>query len=188
MTARVTQGVSPHAQLAAWTDWVSHLGRAPGRQLELALQSVVFAARLVRFTMDVGMGKQTTVPFPPPAGDHRFADPEWGKQPYVFWQQLFLAQEEWWRAATREVRGMTPKNAARVDFMARQMLDVFSPSNVPWLNPVIVERTIAGRRRQPGARRQPISSKMPARVGDGASARTWTAFGSARTSRSRPAR
>ncbi len=143
MTARVTQGVSPHAQLAAWTDWASHLGRAPGRQLELALQSVAFAARLVRFTMDVGMGKQTTVPFPPPAGDHRFADPEWGKRPYVFWQQLFLAQEEWWRAATREVRGMTPKNATRVDFMARQMLDVCSPSNVPWLNPVVVERTRA---------------------------------------------
>ena len=36
---------------------------------------------------------------------------------------------------------MTPKNVARVDFIARQLLDVWSPSNVPWLNPVILERT-----------------------------------------------
>ena len=49
MTARVTQGISPHAQIAAWTDWISHLCRAPGRQLELALRVWVSAARLARF-------------------------------------------------------------------------------------------------------------------------------------------
>ncbi len=62
--------------------------------------------------------------------------------PYLFWQQAFLAQEEWWRSATRQVRGENPENAARVAFMARQLLDGVSPSNVPWLNPVITERTI----------------------------------------------
>ena len=62
--------------------------------------------------------------------------------PYVLWQQAFLAQEAWWASATREVRGMTPKNAARVSFITRQLLDVWSPSNVPWLNPVIIERTL----------------------------------------------
>ena len=60
----------------------------------------------------------------------------------MFWEQLYLAQEDWWRAATREVRGMTPKNAERVDFLTRQWLDVFSPSNVPWLNPLVIARTI----------------------------------------------
>ena len=28
------------------------------------------------------------------------------------------------------------------DFIARQWLDVFSPSNVPWLNPVVIAHTI----------------------------------------------
>ena len=60
---------------------------------------------------------------------------------YVLWQQAFLAQEDWWRSATREVRGMAPRDAARVSFIALQILDIVSPSNVPWLNPVIVDRT-----------------------------------------------
>jgi polyhydroxyalkanoate synthase len=62
--------------------------------------------------------------------------------PYLFWQQAFLAQEEWWRSATRVVRGQNVTNAARVAFMVRQLLDALSPSNVPWLNPVIIDRTI----------------------------------------------
>jgi polyhydroxyalkanoate synthase len=37
---------------------------------------------------------------------------------------------------------MTPNNAARISFITRQLLDVWSPSNVPWLNPVVANRTL----------------------------------------------
>src|SRR3569833_368148 len=47
MTARFTQGISPHAQFNAWFDWLSHLSRAPGRQAELAALAQINAARLV---------------------------------------------------------------------------------------------------------------------------------------------
>ena len=142
MTARMTQGVSPHAQYAAWFDWLSHLARAPGRQLELWLLALISGARLLRFAANRGEDA-ANLPFPPRESDRRFDSPAWGRMPYVFWQQVFLAQEAWWRSATREVRGTSSKNAARVSFMAHQLLDVMSPSNVPWLNPVIIERTIA---------------------------------------------
>jgi polyhydroxyalkanoate synthase subunit PhaC len=142
MTARVTQGMSPHGQYAAWFDWLSHLARAPGRQLELSLQALVFGGRLVRLAAQGGRAGGTAMPFPPGASDRRFADPAWEKMPYLLWQQAFLAQEAWWCSATREVRGMNSMNASRVGFMAHQLLDVMSPSNVPWLNPVIIERTI----------------------------------------------
>jgi poly[(R)-3-hydroxyalkanoate] polymerase subunit PhaC len=140
-TARFTQGISPHAVSNAWFDWASHLAEAPGRLTELWLEGAKAGAKLARFALG-GAAREEPAPFPPQLGDHRFADPAWAQLPYVLWEQVFLAQEAWWQSATREVRGMAPKNAARVAFMARQLLDVWSPSNVPWLNPVIIDRTI----------------------------------------------
>lgn len=141
MTARITQGVSPHALMAAWFDWLSHLGRAPGTQLELWLLAAVHAARLMRFAASADKA-DVNRPFPPRESDRRFADPAWSRLPYLFWQQAFLAHEAWWCAATRQARGMRPKNAERVRFMTEQCLDIISPSNVPWLNPIIAERTV----------------------------------------------
>src|SRR6516162_11344049 len=67
MTARVTQGISPHAQIAAWTDWISHVSRAPGRQLELGLRAMVASARLARFAWHLGTGREAEIPYPPQA-------------------------------------------------------------------------------------------------------------------------
>ena len=85
LMARVTQGVSPHAQAAAWFDWLSHLSRAPGRQLELALQAFIFAGRLFGWASGRD-GVNAGLPFPPDADDRRFADPAWQKMPYLFWR------------------------------------------------------------------------------------------------------
>lgn len=140
MTARLTQGVSPHARMAAWFDWVSHLVRAPGSQLELSLLAAAYAARLARFTAS-GPAAHAERPFSPRDGDRRFRDNAWNRWPYALWQQAFLAQQAWWQAATQPLRGMRPQSADRVAFLVRQYLDLFSPSNVPWLNPIIMERT-----------------------------------------------
>jgi poly[(R)-3-hydroxyalkanoate] polymerase subunit PhaC len=140
--ARFTQGISPHAEFAAWFEWASHLARAPGRQMELSLLALNAAARLARFALNsTTKGTPDARPFVPVKGDRRFEDKAWESFPFVFWQQAFLAQEEWWRSATRPIRGMTPESAARVAFMGRQALDAVSPSNLPWLNPVIIEHT-----------------------------------------------
>lgn len=138
--ARLTHGVSPHALMTAWLDWLSHRGRAPGSQLELSLLALVIAARLARFA--AFGSKQVQRPFVAAENDRRFKDQAWERWPYVLWQQAFLAQLEWWQAATRPLRGMRPKSAERVAFMVRQWLDLLSPSNVPWLNPTIIDRTI----------------------------------------------
>ena len=101
ITARFTQGVSPYAQYAAWLDWTVHLAGAPGRQLELWLEAARAGARLARFAMHAAHEQEPDVPFRPRPRDRRFDDPAWRKLPYLYWQQAFLAQEEWWRSATR---------------------------------------------------------------------------------------
>lgn len=141
VTARFTQGVSPHAQMAAWLDWATHLSRAPGRQIELALQALNSSTKLLHFASHALAGDWTDQPFVTAPADKRFADPAWDHLPFVLWKEAFLATDDWWKAATREVRGMTPNDAARASFMAQQCLDFWCPSNLPWLNPVVIDRT-----------------------------------------------
>jgi len=139
---RVTQGVSPTAIGAALADWLSHLSRAPGRQLELAGALATNLARLQLSTLH-GLGATAaSAPFLPDEHDHRFDDPMWGQAPFAGYVQAFLAAEDFWKTATRQIRGMSPLHAERVAFMARQLLDVFSPSNNLFLNPVLQSATL----------------------------------------------
>lgn len=141
VTARFTQGVSPHAQMAAWLDWATHLSRAPGRQIDLSLKALNSSTKLLHFVAHTLANEWVEQPFEAALFDKRFADPAWDRLPFVLWKEAFLATDDWWRAATREVRGMTPNDAARVSFMALQCLNFLSPSNLPWLNPVVIDRT-----------------------------------------------
>jgi polyhydroxyalkanoate synthase len=143
--ARMTQGLSPNAQMAAWFDWASHLARAPGRQVELGAAAVEIAALYARFVTQTLAGANPPRPFRTQPHDHRFKHDAWTAPPLSFWQQAYLAQERWWCEATREVRGMSPTRARRVRFMINQILNAYSPSNLPWVNPEIVEATIRER-------------------------------------------
>ncbi|MBY6069433.1 alpha/beta fold hydrolase [Leisingera aquaemixtae] len=136
--ARVTAGVSPHSIMATWMDWALHLSRSPGRQLELAERALNNAAK-------VGLSASNltgTPPFKPRSFDHRFEADGWKKAPFSVWQQAFLATQDWWEAATGEMPGLARRDADRARFQVRQALDLFSPSNFPWSNPEIIERTM----------------------------------------------
>lgn len=140
--ARLTQGLSPNAQAAAWFDWASHLARAPGRQLELGVAAAQIATLYARFVGQTLAGANPLLPFHAQPHDRRFEHEAWRAPPLMFWQQAYLAQERWWCEATREVRGMNPTRARRVRFMVNQVLNAVSPSNIPWVNPTVVEATI----------------------------------------------
>ncbi|MCG6903419.1 MAG: alpha/beta fold hydrolase [Rhodobacter sp.] len=137
--AYLSAGVSPHAFFQAWGDWALHLARAPGRQLELAERAQENMVKLLGQSL---APKADAAPaFVPKAYDHRFRHPGWEKPPFRNMQQGFLAVQDWWDYATDHLRGLRPDDADRTRFMARQMLDLWSPSNFPALNPEIVEET-----------------------------------------------
>jgi len=111
------------------------------RQIELTLKAFTSSTAFAYFAAHNFGRAAADRPFEPAPSDRRFADAAWNRFPFVLFEQAFLAQEDWWKAATHEVRGMTPNDAARVSFMTFQLLDVFCPSNVLWLNPVVIDRT-----------------------------------------------
>ena len=141
MTARMTGGMSPHAAASAWADWAMHLARAPGRQLELAQHAQQNLVRL-GFALAGGAAPAgANAAFQPKPGDHRFDHQGWDLPPFSAMKQAFLAADDWWSVAASEIRGMRSKSARRVGFMAHQLLDMAAPSNLPFLNPAVLERT-----------------------------------------------
>jgi polyhydroxyalkanoate synthase len=136
--ARLSGGVSPHAFLEAWSDWAQHLARSPGRQMELAEHA---RQNLVK-VMQVATRPTSPLPFVPKPYDRRFAHHGWQTFPFQLWQQGFLAVQDWWDHATEQMRGLRSEDADRTRFLARQTLDVLSPSNQPLLNPEIIAETV----------------------------------------------
>lgn len=139
--ARLTAGISPHAVIDAWTDWAIHLGRSPGRQAAVSERAVGNLLKLTRFGLEALTGRQPDPPFAPREFDHRWSHEGWRFLPFSLIQQAFLAQHDWWEAATGNLHGLKPETSARTTFMVRQMLDWVSPSNSLLLNPEILAAT-----------------------------------------------
>ena len=144
LLARMTAGLSPAACANAYFDWAIHLASSPGRQLELVGEAVHQWMRLA----DFARAAATTGPHAAPCvlgrlNDKRFQSERWKAFPFSIYGQSFLLWEEWWHSAITGVRGVDKKNAARLDFLVRQALDVFAPTNFLLTNPDILVRTQA---------------------------------------------
>ncbi|MDE1173206.1 MAG: alpha/beta fold hydrolase [Parvibaculaceae bacterium] len=142
LSARFTGGLSPASLALATFDWAAHLASAPGKQMELAVKSVRKTNRLLTYLAAAASHPDTPACINPLPGDSRFEAEGWRKQPYNFWAQSFLLNQQWWHNVTHEVPGVTPHHEDVVSFAARQLLDMASPSNNPVTNPEVVERTL----------------------------------------------
>ena len=142
-TARFTRGLSPAAIGEAVLDWWLHLAFSPGKRLQLAEKA---AKKLTRYAnhalIGTWSGREVTPCIDPLPQDRRFTNPVWRKWPYDLIYQGFLLQQQWWHNATTGVRGVTKKNEEIVAFAARQLLDVWAPSNFLFTNPEILDRTM----------------------------------------------
>jgi polyhydroxyalkanoate synthase len=141
--ARFTAGLSPFALAAAYNDWALHLAAAPGKRLELLEKAGKKAWCLVNHTCQCALHPDATEPcITPLPQDKRFQGESWQKWPYNVMYQGFLLNQQWWYNATTGVEGVTQQHENVVEFAARQMLDVFSPSNYALTNPEVLDKTI----------------------------------------------
>jgi polyhydroxyalkanoate synthase len=135
--SRYTGGRSPSTVGLALLDWAAHAANSPFQTAALASTAFGQWSRLVSATMG---GEMAIKPAP---GDHRFASPAWQQYPYNLLTQAVLLGEEWWANVAKGSGGVGKPNARIVAFTVRQWLDLMSPSNVPWLNPEVIEATRA---------------------------------------------
>jgi polyhydroxyalkanoate synthase len=140
-TARMTAGLSPPALAEAFSDWAFHLAYAPGKQAQLAQKAMKKYLRLARYAGTCLAGAERVPPcIEPLPQDRRFVGEDWQTWPYNFIYQGFLLNQQWWHNATTGVRGVTRQHENEVQFAARQILDVFSPSNFLATNPELMKK------------------------------------------------
>ena len=143
MLARLSGGISPVALLLAYTDWLSHLATSPQRQIDMSREAATDTENLVEAAQRAfAPGQEPWALIKPQPQDRRFARPEWEKPPFNWMAQAFLLGEQWWHAATTDVRGVSKQNEAIVEFSVRQMLDVMSPSNFAATNPEVLKKAL----------------------------------------------
>lgn len=142
--ARFTAGLSPSTLGGAYLDWASHLAFSPGKGLQLLTKATRKAARYGAYVQNVAANPANTdrciEPLPQ---DHRFRDEAWGAWPFNLISQAFLLNQQWWHNATTGIGGVTRQHERIVEFAARQILDLFAPSNFLPTNPVVLKRTLA---------------------------------------------
>lgn len=141
--SRFTGGLSPAALGAAYLDWATHLVAAPGKQMQLVEKALKKSIRLSRHCSQQAIGNDGTDPcIDPLPQDRRFAGEAWQQWPYNVIYQSFLLQQQWWHNATTGVRGVTHQHENMVEFAARQILDMASPSNFLPTNPELLQQTL----------------------------------------------
>ncbi|HEX2519255.1 MAG TPA: alpha/beta fold hydrolase, partial [Castellaniella sp.] len=127
-----------------WLDWAMHLAASPGKQTELLRLAASHQRELARYLYDClkAAGNPTRACVTPPETDRRFTDPAWCRWPYNLLSQGFLLTQAWWEEATSDLPCTDPRHTRQISFWARQWLDMMSPGNQLWTNPVAIDRTI----------------------------------------------
>jgi polyhydroxyalkanoate synthase len=142
LSAKATGGLSPAALALAFFDWSMHLALAPGKRLELADKATRKAIRLMTYMAAASARSDTPACIEPLPGDNRFRSKGWQRLPFNCWAQAFLLVQQWWHNVTHEVPGVEPHHEDVVSFTARQLLDMLSPSNIPFANPEVMQKAL----------------------------------------------
>ncbi|ATJ83524.1 PHA/PHB synthase family protein [Halomonas beimenensis] len=141
--ARWTAGISPAGLASLYGEWLMHLALAPGKQLELGEKAARKTARMARYVQRLATDPACEPCIEPMVQDRRFRSAAWQQWPYNLMYQSFLLTQQWWHNATTEVPGLPAPREQAINFVVRQWLDRWSPSNLPWTNPEVAAVTLA---------------------------------------------
>ncbi len=100
-------------------------------------------ARLWETTTRRLAGEEVEPVVEPELGDKRFKDSDWDEAViFDVIKQSYLLTANWMQSTVRDVDGMDPKTAEKVNFYTRQMVNAVAPSNFIATNPKVIKKTI----------------------------------------------
>ena len=75
--------------------------------------------------------------------DRRFRHEDWNDNSvFDYIKQSYLFTSQWLTGVVRDVEGLDPQTARKVDFFTRQFIDALSPSNFVLTNPEVLRATV----------------------------------------------
>ncbi|MEQ8510776.1 MAG: class I poly(R)-hydroxyalkanoic acid synthase [Rhodospirillaceae bacterium] len=88
------------------------------------------------------LGEETQPVIEPEKGDRRFKDETWQEnEVFDFIKQSYLLTSRWMNATVKDVEGLDPQTARKVDFYTRQFADAIAPTNFAMTNPEVLRAT-----------------------------------------------
>ncbi len=142
LISRSTLGLSPAGMLSVYSKWWFHWLFSPGKQMESAVKLVKKTHKALNYTWQASVPGGCTECIEPLAQDDRFKDPTWQQWPFNIIYQSFLLTQQWLHITVSDVRGVPQRDNRIVSFIARQLLDTYSPSNFFWSNPEVLKTTV----------------------------------------------
>ena len=120
--------------------WLADPGKAGATQSALMRDYLQLAGATAQRMAGAGALPVVT----PEAGDNRFNDPEWSRNPYFdFWKQAYLITTRWLEQVLDETEGLDERTRQRAEFYLKQLASALSPSNFPMTNPVVLRETLS---------------------------------------------
>ncbi len=132
--------LSPAALSMSIFDWWSHLRISPARQAEMIKNAWLKAVQLNFYLYHRCSENQNPDCIEPHTPDPRFKNDLWRALPFDLYAHTFSICEQWWNDATTNIRGVAKHREHVVNFITRQLLDIYSPSNFPLTNPEVINK------------------------------------------------
>ena len=127
---------------SAFMEMTARLMANPGRLVAAQLGFWQDYMTLWQNTARRVMGMEPEPVIDAPSTDRRFKDDAWREnEVFDFIKQSYLLSARYVQDVVRQVDGLDPKTAQKVDFYARQFVDAMSPSNFLLTNPEVLRKT-----------------------------------------------
>ncbi|MDO9523930.1 MAG: class I poly(R)-hydroxyalkanoic acid synthase [Gemmobacter sp.] len=125
----------------------AYMAEAANNPAKIVEQQVAWWGKTLKHYVDaqhvLAKGK-LSAPADPGPKDRRFSNPLWDTHPYFnFIKQQYLLNSEAVQSSVNAMDNLDPNDRKRVEYFARQIVDMMSPTNFFGTNPDALERAVA---------------------------------------------